>query len=699
MDKFKVVANLVADAERHGENMSEDRLRAIEYYQGEMKDTPADAGTSQMTTRDVRANVKKVLPSLMRTLLGNDEVGEFQPVEERDMEACEQATDYINQVVFPEVDGRKIIESALHDALLLRNGIIKWWYEEKQCVEISKHSGLSEDALGVLAGGDDVEVVEQNERLEQIETPGGVMSVPVYDIKIRRTYVDRAPRAASVPRENFLIHSNATDMDDSPIVGEKTTISRSDLVKMGYSRKQVDDLPIGDKDDTEQDARRDAVEEGHDVARASQMIDFYDIYVRVDVDGDGIAELRHMLFAGGLTEKHLLEDDECDEVQYCDISIMSQPHQWEGISLADDLTDIQRAKTSILRDTINNIKWQNNMQPVVDPTKVSNMDAVMNPQFGLPIFLKAGGKISDAIGVQTVPFVADASFGMLNYFDEEAQERTGVSDASAGLAPDALQNMTAKASAMIEQAGIGQTELMVATAAQGVGKFLSGLLRLVIRHQDQPRMVRLRNKWVEVDPRHWNAGMDCKVNTGLGAGTRERDMAMMQVVLGLQEKLLNAFGPANNPYVTPENLHSSITKLAESAGLRTPSLYFTEPDPEQIKAKIAAEANKPDPEQAKLEAQMQLEQAKMQGNQAKEQAQMEADLTVKQAEIAARTQAQAEKLQSDAAIQERQLQWEAEKFQAEMALRREEMAQKRLDDMQRAQAAGFAKTIGQSHAV
>jgi hypothetical protein len=428
------------------------------------------------------------------------------------------------------------------------------------------------------------------------------------------------------------------------------------------------------------------------------------------MDDDGIAELRHMVFAGGLTEKHLLEDDECDEVQMCDIAIMRQPHQWEGVSLADDLMDIQRGKTVLLRQTLDNIYWQNNPQPIMQNGAIENADAVMNPEFGLPIRTRQGVDVRTALAFNQVPFVAQHSFGMMDYLDAEAQDRTGVSDASAGMAPDALQNMTAKASAMIEAAAIGQTELMVKTVADGLRKFFRGMLRLSIQHQDVPRTVRLRGEWVQMDPRQWNAEMDCTVNTGLGAGTRERDMMMMQQVIGLQEKMLAGFGP-DNPFVKPENVSAAVFKLAESAGLKTPSLYFTDPDPEEVKARLEAEKNQPNPEAMKMQAMMQLEQAKMQMEQQKtqaqmqfemqkaqaqvqidqnrESAQMQADLQVKQAEIAAEQQKQADKLASDAALQERDIAWQREKHGAEMAMRAQEAQTARQDAIWQAQAAAM----------
>ena len=690
--ELKAVADMVREAEKHADDQSHDRIRATEYYQGVMKDTPpAREGRSAQTTRDVRSHIKKVLPSIMRTILGADEVVEYQPVGQGDEGSAAQASDYINHVVSPEVDLEKVIYDATHDALLLKNGILKWWWDEKQCVKISRHSGLTEDELASLVAEDDVSVIEQAEDVEQIEQVGPdgmpvLIDVPVYDVKIRRTYTEGKVCVASVPRERFLIHPDATSLEDSLVTGEKTEIRRSDLLRMGYDRDLVDGLPLADEDDEESDTRRDSVTDTDEAERANDPIDYYDLYIRVDMDGDGIAELRHMCFAGGLSEKNLLVDDECDEVQFADLCAMPQPHQWEGLSLADDLMDIQRLKTVLIRQTLDNLYWQNNLQPIVDPDRVEDMDAVLSPEFGKPIIVK--GDVRQAYGVSTVPFVAKESFGMLEYMDAEAQDRTGISDASAGLAPDALQNMTAKASAMIEQAGIGQTEMMVRNLARGLRRFFRGLLRLIIRHQDKPRMVRLRDEWVEFDPRHWNSDMDAVVNVGLGAGTRERDMQVMQLVKQVQAELIAAFG-TDNPYVSPTNLYNTLAKMVESAGLKTPSMYFTEPDDAAVKAKIAEQKKQPSPEQMKLQAQMQMEQMKQQTQASKEKAQMEADLVVKRAEIEAETQRQKEELASRAALQAQEIAWEREKFTAEMQMRAREAEAKRQDDILRHQASQF----------
>ena len=686
MNPTSAIAQMIHEAEKHADDMSKDRIRAVEYYQGVMRDTPSDKGKSQIVSRDVRSVIKKVLPSVVRTILGNEVVTEYQPMNEGDEEGAEQATDYVNHVVLPECDGYRAIEDAIHDALLLRNGILHVYFEEKTEAKVSSHTGLPDDAFAELVDSEDVQVLEHTERQEMVEVPPqmgpdgmpipgpSMMPVTVHDLKIKRMVQKRDIRAAAVPRERFLIHPDAVSLDDSALTGSKTQVRRSDLVAMGYDKDLIFGLAIGDEDDDyERDERRDAVTNTDETHRANELVDYYDLYVRFDEDGDGIAELRHMCFAGGTGEKNLLMNEEADEVQFVDLKILSQPHQWEGISLFDDTHDIQRVKTVLLRQTLDNLYWQNNPQPTVQDGAIVNMDAVYNPEFGLPIRTKPGMDVRTALGFNQVPFVAAQSFAMLDYMDNEAQERTGVNDASSGLAPDALQNMTAKASAMIEQAGIGQTELMVRTIAEGLRKFFRLILKLVVKHQDVPRTVRLRGEWVQYDPRSWNSDMDCTVNTGLGAGTRERDMQMVQFILGMQEKLLASLGPVDNPFVSPANLYASLQKLVQAAGMKTPDMFFTKPDPEKIAAKAKAMAEQPSPEMMKVQAQAeakkaelqmtgQIKAAEMQQSGQAERANLEAEMQLKREQMMAETQLARERMMAE-------MQLKREQMQAEMQLK------------------------------
>lgn len=706
-----VVGDLVRDAENYRNDRSVEREEMMAYYDGDADELqpyiPAEKGRSHVVSRDVRAAVRKVLPSVLRTILGNDEIVEYTPIGEGDEESAEQASDYVNYIALPECNGRQDIEDAINDAIRLRNGFLKWYVEEKTETKTSTHSGLDEMAFATLVSDDDVEVLEHTEREATVEVPGiGPMPIPVHDVKIRRVITRKVPRIGVIAPENFLINSEATSFENAVLLGEHERLRRSDLVGMGYDRDVIWALPAAGATDSEQESeqqvRRRDVEldtDSDEATKAMQEIDYYDLLVRVDYDGDGIAELRRMVFAGGLNEKNLLENVEWDEINYANIISERRPHQWEGNSVTDEVMEVQKVKTVLLRQTLDNLYWQNNLQPIGQRGAIANPDAMLSPEFGKPIWVEEGVDVRTAVGFHQVPMVADKSFSMLEYMDGEVTDRTGISDASSGMAPDALQNMTAKASAMIEQAGIGQTEMMVRCIAESLKPVFRGLLKLIIENQDVPRTVRLRDEWVTFDPRSWNADMDAVVNIGLGAGTRERDMMMMQQVIGLQQTVLSQMGPAvGMEYVTPENVYNSIAKLVEAAGLKSVGLYFTQPDPDAIRQAIEAQASQPSPEQIKAEAAMALEDKRTQGKMQIEQfkgqqkiaeftAKMQADASKEREQRDADLVTELQRIQADAEarMEEAMLRFESDREGHAVDLQREGMKQQTEYDWMRTQ--------------
>ena len=119
------VARLKDAAVDYLTEQSKARQTAMEYYAGTMTDFPAGANRSAVVSNDVRAVIKKVLPSIMRTIFSGGYVVKYMPVGQEDEESAEQATDYINLVVMQECDAEKAIYDAVHDAALVKTGILK----------------------------------------------------------------------------------------------------------------------------------------------------------------------------------------------------------------------------------------------------------------------------------------------------------------------------------------------------------------------------------------------------------------------------------------------------------------------------------------------------------------------------------------------------------------------------------------------
>ena len=166
---------------------------------------------------------------------------------------------------------------------------------------------------------------------------------------------------------------------------------------------------------------------------------------------------------------------------------------------------------------------------------------------------------------------------------------------SQGLDQDALQNQTARAVEATQSALATRKEDYAANIAQvGLKRFFKCLLRLVVKNQDKPRTVRLRKQqWVAVDPRPWNVDMDVEINTGLGTGSRDRDLQTLNGVATKQEQVVLRLGPSN-PLLGLDKLFVTYRKMAEAAGLRNAEAYFPEIDPQQL-AQFAQSMQQPDP--------------------------------------------------------------------------------------------------------
>ena len=80
------------------------RAKATRYYQGKPFGNE-EAGRSQLVLTEVRDTVLAILPSLMRVFFSGEKVVEFVPVGPEDIQAAEQATDYVNYIVQKENPG------------------------------------------------------------------------------------------------------------------------------------------------------------------------------------------------------------------------------------------------------------------------------------------------------------------------------------------------------------------------------------------------------------------------------------------------------------------------------------------------------------------------------------------------------------------------------------------------------------------
>jgi hypothetical protein len=590
---------------------TDERQQALEYYLREPYGNEVE-GKSQIVTGEVAEAVDGALPQLIRVFTSSDNVVEFAPAKEGDEQNAEQATQLVNHVFYKDNDGFLILHNWFKDALLQKTGIVKAYWNDEKDVTKEKYEGLTDDELMMLMQDPEVELVSQEiiEESTVDELTGQTTYSKSNNVVLRRTKNKGKIVVENVPPEEFLISKRAKTIQDSPFVAHRRMITRSELVAMGFDKDTVDALESGDTLEFSPDriARYSRGEQPNSMGsqdESMEVVEVYECYIKVDYNEDGIAELRRVVYASN----EILSDEECDYVPFHSICPIPIPHKFYGQSLADRTLDIQLIKSTVTRQMLDNLYLTNNSRVAAVEGQV-NLDDLLTSTAGGVVRVKNAG----AIVPLTVQSSASQSFPMLEYLDAVQAKRTGVSDAQQGLSPDVLQNVTAAAVATMSNASYGKLELIARIFAEtGVKSLFKGILQLLCKYQDTVRTLRINGKFVPFDPREWDTEYNVTINVGLGTGSRQEQLATMQMILGKQEQILQAYG-VNNPLISLKQYRDTLAKFVHMAGFKDATAFMNEITPEieqQVQQQAAQGQPDPNTQAAQILAQVEREKAQL----------------------------------------------------------------------------------------
>lgn len=622
--------------------LSNERAIAIDRYHGRPYGNEME-GRSAVVSKDLSEAVDWAMPAIMRIFTDGKTVATFDPVSPEDEQQAEIETAYVNQVVMKDNAGWLVLHDAIKDTLLLKNGYVKHWWEETEKVESVKYAGMTipevQKLIGDLAAdGCEVDIRGQDERV--IETPQG--PVPVFDLDLNIKRKEGKVRIEAVPCEEVRVSRKCRgSLQDSPFTEHVTIKTRSELIEMGMDRDFVYSLPAYTESNygNAQAISRDSVSDetsqytGLSVNdRSMDEIEYCEAYVKVDWDGDGVAELRKVVTVGKQIPDGPEWNEAVPEVALTGFVAKRVPHRHVGESLYDDLGDIQEIKTTMMRQLFDNVYLVNNAQTAVNERV--NLNDFMT---SLPGGIKRIEGIEPVDGafrtLETTP-IAQAILPVIDYIDGVKENRTGINKASAGLDPDTLSNVT-KGAFMENLTRASQKVEMITRmlCETGVRELMIRVHSLLTRYQDKQRMVRMKGKFVPINPQQWRERTDVTVNVGLGIGTEEDRQRKLMMVAQLQRDMLAPLG-----LIDAKQASNLFTDIAKTLGFDTPDKYAMSPDSPEFQQKLAQP--QPDPaiqlEQVKQQGQMQLAQITAQSDamieREKAQAQMQVDITRQQAE-------------------------------------------------------------------
>lgn len=568
--------------------LSRQRALAMDYYNGEPFGNEAElieANRSTVVSSHVADSINAALPSLIRVFAQTDKIVEFEGQGNDDAEGAKQATETCNYVFWRQNNGFIILYSWFLDALLQKNGSVKWYWEKKVSKKREKYQGLSMDQLTMLLSGpDQVEVLSQESYPDpNVAVSDGAPPMMLFDVEVEITETDGKCCIYPIPPEELLVSKrhNSILLDDCPYVAHICKKTLSDLRDMGY--EFTDEDVLGDAaswlDEAPEKIAREARNEAEfsNVSHAnakdpsSRETWVREAYVLVDADGDGIAERRRIVRAGNA----ILYNELCDHVQIASITPKLIAHKFHGISMAEDAMDLQLLGSTLWRSMIDNMFAANNTGHIVlasdDGRVQANIDDLLTSRPNRIIREYTPG----AVRPEAIPYVAQHTFPMLEYIDQQRMNRTGVDNFSSGLDADAI-NKTARGAVLAQNKQQEKIELIARVFAEtGVKALFKGILHMLTKYNTKPMTYRLLDKYVTVDPRAWKTSYDMSISVGLGTGNKDQQLMHLQTIVAAQAQAVAAGGMGL--LVTPKNIFNAQAKICENAGFKNPAEFWTDP--------------------------------------------------------------------------------------------------------------------------
>ena len=591
MDEDELTAvwcGLWNEATEYSDKLNNARVRALGLYNGDALGDEED-GRSQIVMTEVKDTISAVMPTVVRVFCGAERPVEFAPQADGDEEEAQQATNYVQHVFFNECDGFRAIHDSALDAMQLKAGWIRWWWDTTVDVKTERYTGLLEQQTAALITQPGVKALKVARRSATEEEMYGLQGSPegqlvqlrpgvpllLYDVTLTRRSMRNRPCVAAVAAEQVRIDPDASGPHDARGVFIVKIIPISNLVARGHDAEELEQYAGETTDRTNNNVTQKRDELAAFVGRtpsgdaSMRLITYTEGWVRIDYDGDGIAELRHIEAVGDMGQK-IIANEGASHVQLARITPFFVPHKAIGESYADRIGDLQAISSRVMRNILDSMAESIHPRTVIVDGQVP-IDDVLNTEMGAVIRERQPGAVRELskafIGPQAIPIV--------ELLAAVKEQRTGITQASQGLTADSLQSTSAIGISAQLSAAQDRLELVMRCIAEGIKYAYAGVLDMMCEHQDRARMVRLRGKWTPVDPRAWMARFQVLVDPAVGRGTLAERLQILSAVAGKQESILQTLGPSN-PLVTLGQYSNTLTDMLTAAGIRNEGRYFND---------------------------------------------------------------------------------------------------------------------------
>ena len=547
-----------------------ERRTAFKYYLGKPYGNEIE-GRSQVVTQDVLEVVENILPSLLRIFTAGEQIVKFDPQGPEDQEIAEQCTDYVNYIFMKDNPGFMILYTMFKDALLQKNGFVKHYYKEIEKEIKEEYADLTDVEYNSLLIDDSVTVDEHEVKETDIEI--------LHDVKITRTKKEGRVVVENVAPEEMFCSKNAKSLTDAQFIAQRVIKTRAEIIAMGFDKKLVDKLPsytdgFYNQEHTERELYQTESPdtEYQSIDKSTDYVRLVECYTYIDYEKKGKPTLRKITMGGN--ESIILDNEEIDYIPFSMVTPIPMPHLFYGMSVADLVMDLQLMKSTVLRQTMDNMYLQNNARHLVIDGQVQLDDLITSRPGGI-VRTKGPGAVTPL----ATPSFLNEGLAMLEKIDQLKEARTGISRSQMGADPNTIQksHTTATSVNALVNASTQRIELIARIFAEtGVKDLFKCIMQLVTKYQDKSRIIRLRNNFVEMNPTDWaDKEMDVSIQVGLGTGNTDHRVNLLSQILQIQQMLVKEGGYGR--LVDENKIYNTLEKLVVNAGFKSAEPFFVDP--------------------------------------------------------------------------------------------------------------------------
>ena len=433
-------------------DLARERLKSTYEFAGLAESHLAPQGVSAIVDTSTTEVVEAYTAVLSDLFLNNNKIGRFIPYTDSPIsfQNAKDASLITNYCIFKQNKGWEILQTWMKSALLWKNAVIRWDYIEDYHYTFEEYEEISASKLDEFLADDDVEIVGDlqvsnryaGQPIATLEMNEQEIELMYENVRLRRRINKSQVKLENIPPENFRISRDARTIEDASFVAIQTDMTRSEIRKCWPDvSDNIEDWDTLGSTDVNSRYSEDIAARKHITGQeywqgsnsydtiqleANRELTVTECWIRVDRDGDGIAELKHFITAGN----HILWEEDCELIPLSSITPIDIPFEFYGLSMADFARSSTLASTAILRGFVENTYLTNYSPKLADPNVV-DFSALQNmkPKQIIP----TNGNPTAAVQALVPETISSGTVPLLQHMQLMKEQATGMSKAAQGL--------------------------------------------------------------------------------------------------------------------------------------------------------------------------------------------------------------------------------------------------------------------------